>query len=154
MSANMVKPGKNGYKICFATNTVVMNYKFAAAAGKIGTTEYKIMKQIREDFPGMSEVVVSGRQQKSPRPNKRLTYENMETHIAVYENAEELLEVFKSVKALSKAVASPYKYVSDWFVAQFPDYKKTQTFKDGKLTVLPVEAPKISEYKMKAEKAG
>lgn len=89
MSANMVKPGKNGYKICFATDTVVMNYKFAAAAGKIGTTEYKIMKQIREDFPDMSEVVVSGRQQKSPRPNKRLTYENMETHIGVYENAEE-----------------------------------------------------------------
>ena len=32
MRYNEVKPGKNGYKIVFATNTVIMNYKFAAAA--------------------------------------------------------------------------------------------------------------------------
>jgi len=38
-----VKPGKNGYKILFATNTVIMNYKFAAAAAEYGTKEYKIM---------------------------------------------------------------------------------------------------------------
>ena len=54
-----LKPGKNGYKIYFNVNTVVMNYKFAAAAGEYGTNEYNIMKGIREDFPGMAEVVVS-----------------------------------------------------------------------------------------------
>ena len=35
-----MKPGKNGYKIYFNVNTVVMNYKFAAAAGEYGTDEY------------------------------------------------------------------------------------------------------------------
>ena len=59
------------------------------------------------------------------------------------------MEVFASVKALSATVASPYKYVSDWFVEQFPDYKKTLSFKDGKLTVLPVKAPDTKEYKVK-----
>lgn len=34
MRYNEVKPGKNGYKIVFATNTVIMNYKFAAAAAQ------------------------------------------------------------------------------------------------------------------------
>ena len=44
MNTNLTtKPGKNGYKIVFATNTVVMNYKFAAAAAEYGTKEYKIM---------------------------------------------------------------------------------------------------------------
>ena len=147
-----MKPGKNGYKIYFNVNTVVMNYKFAAAAGEYGTNEYNIMKGIREDFPGMAEVVVSGREQKSVRPNTRLKYENMEIHISAYENAAELMDVFETVKALSKTAASPYKYVADWFKMQFPDYNAAPVFKNGKLTVVPVAAPSIVEYKIK--KAG
>ena len=151
---NMPKPGKNGYKIVFATNTVVMNYKFAAAAAQYGTPEYKLMKKIRRDFPGMAEQVVSGREKKTAAPNTRLTYENMETHIGAYENADELLEVFKTVKALSKACASPYKYVADWFKAQFPDYNKAVVFDQGTLSVAPVKAPAVIEYKQKLAKVG
>lgn len=144
-----MKPGKNGYKIYFNTNTVVMNYKFAELAGKYGTKEYRIMKGIRRDFPGMAEVVVSGREKKSPRPTTRLTYENMEIHINAYENAEDLLEVFETVKALSKVCASPYKYVRDWFETQFPDYKTAPVFKDDKLTIFPVSPPPVVDYKKK-----
>lgn len=150
----MPKPGKNGYKIVFAANTIVMNYKFAAAAAKYDTAEYRLMKKIRRDFPGMTEQVVSGREKKSTAPNTRLTYENMETHIGAYENADELKEVFKTVKALSKTCASPYKYVADWFKAQFPDYKKAMVFENSTLKVAPVKAPEIIEYKQKVPKAG
>lgn len=151
---NMPKPGKNGYKIVFATNTVVMNYKFAAAAAQYGTKENRIIRNIRHDFPGMAEVVVSGRERKSAATNTRLSYANMETHISAYENTAELLEVFKTVKALSKTCASPYKYVADWFKAQFPDYKKAIVFDNGTLTVAPVKAPEIIEYKQKVPKVG
>ena len=146
---NEMKPGKNGYKVLFATNTVVMSYKFSAAAAEYGTKEYKIMKGIRRDFPGMAEIVVSGREKKTPHPNTRLTYENMEIHINAYENANDLLEVFETVKALSKVCASPCKYVHDWFVAQFPNYKSTPIFQDNKLTVIPVPAPPVKEYQKK-----
>ena len=77
MNTNLTtKPGKNGYKIVFATNTVVMNYKFAAAAAKYGTKENRIIRNIRHDFPGMAEIVVAGRVQTSAKANHRLTYEN------------------------------------------------------------------------------
>ena len=76
-----IKPGRNGYKILFDTNTIIMNYKFAAAAAEYGSSENKLMKSIREDFPDMAEVVVSGRVQTTAKANHRLTYENMETHI-------------------------------------------------------------------------
>lgn len=107
------------------------------------------MKGIRRDFPGMAEIVVSGREKKSPRPTTRLTYENMEIHINAYENAKDLLEVFETVKALSKVCASPYKYVRDWFEIQFPDYQTAPVFKDGKLTILPVSPPPVVDYKKK-----
>ena len=149
----MVKPGRNGYKILFDTNTVIMNYKFAAAAAEYGTPEYNLMKSIRADFPGMAEVVVSGRVQTTAKANHRLTYENMEKHIRVYENADELLAVFETVKAASVALASPYKYVADWFKAQFPDYKQSVVFENGTLKVAPISTPSVIEYKQKASKA-
>jgi hypothetical protein len=147
-----ITPGREGYKILFNEDTVIMNHKFAAAAAKYGTKENRIVRNIRHDFPGMKEVIVSGREYDKAKANTRLTYENMETYIGVYENAEELLEVFKSVKALSKATASPYKYVCDWFKTQFPDYKKAPVFKDGGLTVAPAKAPEIIQYKQKMSK--
>lgn len=151
-TASSVKPGKNGYKILFATNTVIMNYKFAAAAGEYGTRENQIMRDIRKDFPGMAEVVVSGREQKSPRPNTRLTYENMEKFIEVQEDSEALLEVFETVKAASQASKSPYKYVCDWFKEQFPDYQKKVVFKDGKLTVVEDKKSEPIQFKRKLAK--
>ena len=150
MNTNLTtKPGKNGYKIVFATNTVVMNYKFAAAAAEYGTTEYNIMKSIRADFPGMAEVMVAGRELKSPRHNTRLTYENMKKYISAHENADELLEVFKTVQATSQASKSPYKYVCDWFKGQFPDYDKAVIFQNGKLTQAPEKQPETIEFRHK-----
>ena len=139
----------SGYKINFVTNTLTMNYKFHAASQEYGTEENKLVKEILNDFPSLSVVVKAGREVKTPNKNKRLTYANMKKHIAAYENATELLDVFDTVEALSKAAASPYKFVSDWFVAQFPDYNKAPTFKDGKLIAAPVKIPNIKDYKIK-----
>ena len=148
-----VTPGREGYKILFGENTVIMNHKFAAAAAKYGTKENLLIKRIREDFPGLKEVVVSGRECDKAKPNHRLTYENMKKYINAYENAEELQEVFKSVKAMSKAAASPYKYVSDWFKMQFPDYKAVPTYEGGKLAVAVIKPPKVEEYTAKLSDA-
>ena len=148
-TSKRVTPGREGYKILFNENTVIMNHKFAAAAAKFGTKVNNLMKSIRQDFPGMAEVIVSGRECNKAKPNSRLTYANMKKHIAAYENATELLDVFDTVEALSKAAASPYKFVSDWFVAQFPDYNKAPAFKGGKLIAAPVKIPNIKDYKIK-----
>ena len=147
-------PGREGYKILFAENTVIMNKKFAAAAAKYGTKENRIIRNIRHDFPGMAEVIVSGRECHSAKANHRFTYENMKKHIQVYENAKELDDVFETVKAASVVLECPYKYVCDWFKAQFPDYNKPLVFTEGKLTLAPVKKPDISEYKHKLPKAG
>ena len=143
-----------GYKIDFVTNTLTMNHKFAAAAKVYNSDENKLMKEILADFPSLTIIEQSGRVQKTARPNTRLTYENMEQHIRAYDNAAELLNVFETVKALSVTCASPYKYVADWFKVQYPNYKRTPVFKDGKLTVLPIAAPDTKEYKLKMAKAG
>ena len=144
-----------GYKIGFTSNTIIMNYKFAAASERLGTPEYQIIHEIMGDFPAMKRVVRAGRRVKKTAPNKRLTYANMEQHMRVYHNAAELLERFEVVKGLSKTCASPYKYVGDWFRAQFPNYKEQPNFTANQLAVALVEAPDKAKYqqKEKAEKA-
>ena len=122
MATKKITPGREGYKILFDRNTVIMNYKFAAAAAKYGTPENVLLKNIRNDFPGMAEVVVSGREQTTPRHNHRLTYKNMEQYIGACSDSKALLAEFATVKAQSKASASPYKYVCDWFTTKFQNY--------------------------------
>lgn len=113
-----------GYKIDFTNNTLTMNYTFAAAASIHNTEEYNLLKTIQQDFPGIQIITKSGRTQKKAHQFKRLTYTNMEKHISVYENAEELLDMFRQVKSLSRTAKSPYAYVRKWFEAQFPDYRE------------------------------
>lgn len=125
----------NGYKIDFTTNTVIMNCTFAKKANEYGSDEYNILKGIREDFPQISVVVKKGREQKKANKNKRLTYDNMRSYISALKDSDELLKAFEGVVSLSVTQKSPYKYVSDWFKAQFPKYKELPEYKEGQLTV-------------------
>lgn len=144
--------GKNGYKLDFSTNTLYLNYKFCQAAGIYGSAEQKLLKDIMASFPDMKIVRYSGRNCKSPHTNKHLTYKNMEAYISCFQNSNELLAKFNLAKELSVTTASPYKYVSDWFKAQFPDYKNHTALSGGaKPYIELVSMPATENYKQKAE---
>ena len=147
------KDSVTGYKLDFATNTLTVNYKFNKALSDFGSPEYNRYKAILADFPNLTVVVKAGREITTTRRTKRLTYENMATYMGCFENSEALLRRFSFIQKRSKALASPYKYVCDWFKAQFPNYKKAPVFKDGGLTVAPAKAPEIIEYKQKMRTA-
>lgn len=139
-----------GYKIDYSNNTVYVNHKFYAEAQKnFFSAEAEMLRKIKEAFPSMNVVEKAGRTITTPRPTKRLTYENMEKHIKAYDNADELLDRFETVKVASVVVKSPYKYVRDWFEAQFPNYNTPSAFNDGVLYIVPVVAPKIDNYTTK-----
>ena len=143
-----------GYKIDFVKNTLTLNYKFADAAfNDYGSPEYVRMKAILADFPQLKVIVEAGRKITTTRKTKRLTYDNMKTYIEQFDNAEELKAMFEKVQLMSKPLASPYKYVQDWFKAQFPNYKECPT--PGKVNhkVNVVDAPDTSNYKPKDNEA-
>ena len=144
------KDRTRGYKINFATNTLTLNYKFADAAfNDYGSPEYERMKAILADFPQLKVVVEAGRKITTTRETKRLTYKNMETYMGQFDNSEELLTMFSKVKKMSKPLASPYKYVSDWFEAQFPDFRDCPDLEAEDTEVNVVDAPDTNGYKAK-----
>lgn len=138
-----------GYKLDFSTNTLTVNYKFHRAMSDFGSPEYNRYKEILADFPHLTVVVKAGRTITTTRPTKRLTYENMDAYIDCYENRDELRAAFAIVRQKSKLVASPYKYVRDWFEAQFPDYRNAVSGSQEQSAVLLVAIPDITKYKQK-----
>lgn len=142
-----------GYKLDFATNTLTINYKFHKALSDYGSPEYNRYHAIMTDFPNLTVVVRAGREITTTRPTKRLTYPNMETYMSCFENADALLDRFTIVQKRSKVLASPYKYVRDWFQTQFPDYKESATFEEIKPAVPLAPIPDAALYNSKDKAA-
>ena len=139
-----------GYKINFATQTLTMNYKFAEESMKFGTKEYNLLKKVKADFPNLKIVTKAGRKITTPRKTKRLSYNNMEKYIRTFENSEELLAMFNLARDRSATAKSPYKFVCDWFLMQFPNYNSFGETTDINTKVIPISTTNIENYSKKA----
>jgi len=139
---------KKGYKIDFSNNTIYMNYKFAKASAQYGTDEYKLLQDIRRDLPQIKIVTRAGRKTKTCNANKRFTYANMEKYICVQDNADELMAAFAIAKEESKCAPSPYAFVRDWFVKQFPNYQECKVFEREKVVNFAEAAHQEKEEKV------
>ena len=137
-----------GYEIDFTTNTLYMNYKFAEVSGEYGTPEYKLLQKIRKDLPDIKVVKRAGRNAKTCNANKRLTYKNMQDYIMAQDNYEPLLASFMLARIESKCAPSPYAFVRDWFVKQFPNYQECKTFEREKIITFDNAAPQDDEEKV------
>ena len=125
----------NAYKVDFVANTVTITAAFAKAMNDPTSAEYKIIAQIRKDFP---EMEIIRKTHKTPSKYqtktgekfncnqfKNLTYKNMETFIMGLPSAEAYMEEYLFLKNYAAEVqTNGYTIIRRWFVAQFPDFRK------------------------------
>ena len=115
----------NTYKVDFVANTITITAAFAKAMNDPTSAEYKIIAQIRKDFP---EMEIIRKTHKTPSKYqtktgekfncnqfKNLTYKNMETFIMGLPTAEAYMNVIavmdgnansEKIQALVKALKS------------------------------------------------
>ena len=67
----------------------------------------------------------------------------------VRQNSEELLLIFDVVKLRARTTASSKKFVTDWFVAQFPNYRDSANIDNSNTIAFPVAIPNTADYKPK-----
>lgn len=132
------------YKFDFTTQTLTITNEFAKKANNINSAEYKLLKKFMKDFPSLNIVKRTHKSPKKPNQNKGLTYEKMERYIMAYDNCDELLKMYNKVITLSVSQKSPYNYVKEWFLAQFPNYNKTPIFVNGQLIAIPVQPKEVA----------
>lgn len=108
-------------------NAIEMTKKFAKAAAKFGTPEYKQLQEARRDYPTFSVKTVSQKPATKKNTFKGLTYEYMEMYIEKHDDANksimaEYLMLRGKTDEAEEALAESFTYLEmkDWFLKKFP----------------------------------
>ena len=113
--------------INFRSNSIEMTKKFAKAAARFGSDEYKQLQEARKDYPTFKIVTVSRNTTGKRETYKGLTYEYMEMYIQKHDDdtksimAEYLMLRGKTDEA-KEALAESCTYLEmrAWFLTKFP----------------------------------
>ena len=129
----------NTYKVDFVANTITITAAFAKAMNDPTSAEYKIIAQIRKDFP---EMEIIRKTHKTPSKYqtktgekfncnqfKNLTFDNMKAFIEGLPNSEKFMKSYYFLRYYGGLPqTSRYTAVRKWFVAQFPEFRKNPLF--------------------------
>lgn len=135
---------RKGLKIDFVKRTITITAEYDRTLNEnpFGN-EAKEFRALLKELKGFE--VIRATRKGTTASNKNLKYKNMEKYIKVFENSDELMEMFELAKKISVVQPNPYNFVRGWFKEQFPNYKEMPKFnKEGKLYVFPI-VPKAEE---------
>ena len=138
-----------GYSYDAISNTLTMTAAFAKKASQLNTPEYHIVRQLRNDNPGM-KIEKSAAKAPANRP-LNITFAKMEEYIKQCRDSKDRLEAFKKVKSLSKIQASPYKYVKTWFLNNYANYSEQPEFDADGFVVVKTKSQMEAEKKAAVE---
>ena len=128
------------FKFDVVSQTLTVTAKFAEKMNDPESEEYKRVLQFQSDFPNLK---IAKRTHKSPRKCtskstgekfccnqfKNLTCDRMEKFIEALPNHDAYLREFKFVRYTAFRIqTNGYKQVREWFVAQFPEFRKNPMF--------------------------
>ena len=127
------------YKVDFTTRTVTITAEFEKAMSNPEAAEYKIIRQLYADFPGMRIVKRTHRtpthytskngEKSTCNPYKNLTYEKMERFMDALPNGAEYRKQYDFLKVYASGIqTNGYSTMREWFIAQFPLYRKDPLF--------------------------
>ena len=116
--------------INYSSRTIQMTKKFAKAAEKFGSDEYRNLQEARRDNPTFKVVIVARKAAEKKDNYKGLTYSYMEKYINAHDDAEEKMKEYKNLRGLSdeakEALAEPCSYneIRAWFLNAYPAIAK------------------------------
>lgn len=114
-------------KINQKNHAIEMTKKFAKAATKFGSDEYKQLQEARRDYPNFRVVTVSRKPDNKKDQYKGLTYEYMERYIQKHDDEQksimaEYLTLRGKTAQAEEALAESFSYLEmrEWFLKKFP----------------------------------
>ena len=138
-----------------AARTIEMtSKKFATAAAKFGTDEYKALQEARRDYPGFKVAVVVAR--KAPKSSyKGLTYSYMETYILSHDDEKNsAMNEYMNLRALTAeaeevgAESLSYQNIKTWFLDKYP---AIANFHETRAKMVETAQQKAKERKQKPD---
>ena len=114
-------------------NTIEMTKKFYNESCKFGTEEYKMLQEVRRDYPGYTPVVAKNKKSSNDTLDifRGLNLEYMELYIMKHDDEEKsIMDTFKMMRAEGdeyKAMgAKPESFLTirDWFLDTYPEVRE------------------------------
>ena len=141
-----------------AARSIVLSKKFAAAAAKYGTEEYRMLQEARRDYPGYEVVEAAKKAKAAKDPYKKLDFDFMEKYILAHEDPEQKnMKTYldlrgKSVEAIENGAASKsLPEIRSWFLSAYPQVAQFHEKREKELERLKAEKEKKrAEEKAKA----
>ena len=106
---------------------IEMTKKFAAAARKFGTKQYRDLQEARRDYPNFKVVTITRKSTGCQDTYKGLTFKFMEDYIQKHDDAEHsIMDEYLTLRGLTEAakenLLEPYSYyeMKTWFLKTFP----------------------------------
>ena len=122
---------KSKVKVLHAENCIEVNTTFAKMMTDPRSDEYKLLQELRRDYPDFRVTRRQINKNTSQEHYKGLTYEYMEWYIIKYgpqekEKKEALLAEFELQKDIAGCHSRSKRYpvVKNWFLAKFPEISK------------------------------
>ena len=130
-------------------NAIEMTKKFAKAAAKFGSPEYKQLQEARRDNPTFSVVTVTRKTTTKKNTYKGLTYEYMEMYIQKHDDDDQsIMAEYLMLRGMTdeaeEALAESFTYLEmkDWFLAKYPAIKN---FHEARAKLLEVKKKSEAE---------
>ena len=113
--------------INFHSNSIEMTKKFAKAASRFGSDEYKALQEARKDYPGFKVVTITRKSTAKKESYKGLTYEYMEAYIIAHDDEEKTaMTAYLNLRGETQEaieagmVSHTYMQIKLWFLEQYP----------------------------------
>lgn len=110
------------YKIDFQSMTITLNKKFARAAGVLNSKEYRVLKQLRADYPEYAIELKEIAKKEGKKSYANLTYNVMRNYICTLEGKESDNLCNLNMLVTLYSGSGCYPKVKKWFLDNYPDY--------------------------------
>ena len=140
-----------------ATRSIELSKKFAVAAAKYGTEEYRMLQEARRDYPGYEVVEAAKKAKAAKDPYKKLDFDFMEKYILAHEDCEKNMTTYLDLRGKSKeaiengAVSKSLPEIRSWFLSAYPQVAQFHEKREQEMMRLKAEKEKKrAEEKAKA----
>lgn len=117
---------KSTVKVLFVENVIEINKTFAKMSENPFSEEYKMLQQIRKDYPSFTIRIRQIKKNSNKNSYKGLTYEYMRDYIILHtnpENESEAVAEFDELLMISRCQKQSLRYptIKKWFLKKYPE---------------------------------
>ena len=112
---------KNGLRVDFVKQEIIMSRSFEKYASKVGTEEYQRLQMVRNDYPNFAVVRKHIKKAPSKETYAGLTYSYMESYIADHDNEGSIKKKYDELRLIGACHKASYPTIKKWFLDTYPE---------------------------------